>query len=470
MKITTDNSEQHKLIDRVREAGQGHVFKYWDELNESSRASLLNQLQQVDLTLMAALHEKFIKSGHDSQKKGDLKPADFIRLPTTDLQQAAHRQAKKVGEEALRAGRVAAFLVAGGQGTRLGFNGPKGKFPVSPVKNKTLFQLHAEKILALSGKYDVAIPWYIMTSETNHAESVEFFKSNSYFGLGAENMMFFRQEMIPALDPHGKLILDAKDHIFRNPNGHGGSLSALKNSGALDDMKGRGIDFIFYFQVDNVLVQMCDPIFLGDHIQENAEMSAKVVVKTEPAEKVGVLGSIDSRLGVIEYSDLSDGQMQARNADGSLKFQAGNIAIHILNVDFVERENEGGLRLPWHVAHKKISCLDETGSLVEQDQPNGYKFETFVFDALGDAKRTVILEVDRAEEFSPVKNKEGIDSPETARRDMENQFHRWLKVAGVAGSAGKGAIEISPLFALDAEDLEEKLSSDFPISTGVYLA
>lgn len=468
--VTAGDTEQQKVVDHVHEAGQGHVFKYWDELNESSRASLLNQLQQVDLTLMAALHEKFIKSGHDSQKKGDLKPADFINLPTTKQQQAAYHQAKKVGEEALRAGRVAAFLVAGGQGTRLGFNGPKGKFPVSPVKNKTLFQLHAEKILALSRKYDVAIPWYIMTSETNHEESVEFFESNSYFGLGAGNTMFFRQEMIPALSPHGKLILDARDHIFRNPNGHGGSLSALKNSGALDDMRGRGVDIIFYFQVDNVLVKMCDPVFLGYHIQEDAEMSAKVVVKTEPAEKVGVLGCVDSRLGVIEYSDLSKAQMQARNADGSLKFQAGNIAIHILNVDFVEKESEGGLRLPWHVAHKKIPCLDETGSVVEHDQTNGYKFETFVFDALGDAKRTVILEVDRAEEFSPVKNKEGVDSPETARRDLGNQFRRWLEAAGVAWSVGKDAIEISPLFALDAEDLKEKLPSDFQISTGVYLA
>lgn len=405
---------------------------------------------------------------------GTFEPAEFTPLPETPEEISLFCQARGIGEKALRDGRVAAFLVAGGQGTRLGFDGPKGKFPVSPVKNKTLFQLHSEKILALSKKYDVIIPWYIMTSETNHQETVDFFVAHDYFGLNSKNVMFFRQEMIPALDPYGRLILDEKDHIFRNPNGHGGSLSALKKSGALDDMKSRGIDLIFYFQVDNVLVKICDPDFIGSHLQEQAEMSAKVVTKTDPGEKVGVLGRIDGKLGVIEYSDLAEAEKTARNPDGTLKFRAGSIAIHILNVDFVELENEGGLKLPWHMAHKKVAHVDEEGNRVEPDEPNGYKFETFVFDALGDAKETVFLEVKREEEFSPVKNAKGIASPETARRDMVNQFRRWLEQAGVqiptdCNNAANGLIEISPLFALDGDDLKVKVNSDLKIEDKLYL-
>jgi UDP-N-acetylglucosamine/UDP-N-acetylgalactosamine diphosphorylase len=369
---------------------------------------------------------------------------------------------------------VAAFLVAGGQGTRLGYSGPKGKFRISPIKEKSLFQLHAEKILAMSRKYRANIPWYIMTSDTNHQETVDFFETCEYFGLNPKDVVFFSQEMIPALDANGRLILDAKDHIFTNPNGHGGSLSALKKSGALEDMRRRGIDLIFYFQVDNVLVKICDPVFLGYHVQNQAHMSTKVVAKTDPYEKVGVLGRMNGRLGVIEYSDLSDEQKEARNPDGSLKFGAGNIAIHVLNVDFVEQENQGGLRLPWHIAHKKIPYLDENGKRIEPKEPNGYKFETFVFDALGDAEKTVILEVKREEEFSPVKNAQGVDSPATARRDMINLFGSWLEKAGVpiprdSQNNVKGKIEISALFALDEEELIHKIDPDLKFEGRLYL-
>jgi len=467
MNITASNPQEQKIIDRVREAGQEHVFKFWAELDDTGKTRLLQQLSDIDFDLLSRLKRDFIDTD-EKQLDAVLEPANFIPVPETPEQQANHQAARETGEEALRAGRVAAFLVAGGQGTRLGFSGPKGKFPISPIKEKTLFQLHAEKILALSRKYEVTIPWYIMTSEANHKETAAFFEEHDYFGLKAKDVMFFRQDMIPALDPKGRLFLDRKDHIFQNPNGHGGSLSALKNSGALEEMKQRGIDIVFF------LINMCDPVFIGYHLRDDAQMSAKVVQKTDPAEKVGVIGYINGNLGVIEYSDLPEEQQNARNPDGTLKFRGGSIAIHVFDVEFIEQENRGGLRLPWHVAHKKIPHLDGDGNLIEPDAPNGYKFETFVFDALGDAERAVFLEVNRKEEFSPVKNAEGTDSPETARRDQSNLFGSWLEEAGVqiqrdANHNVQGKIEISPLYALDAAEVRARVDSDLKFEGELYL-
>ncbi len=474
MKVKSTNPAEQKIIQRVYQAGQGHVFRFWDELTESSRQKLLSQLAKIDFDLLEYFYMHLIKNSNVKSHQLSLEPVECITLPKSQEEEQKFARAREVGEQALREGRVAAFLVAGGQGTRLNFPGPKGKFPITPVKNKSLFQLHAEKILALSRKYGKTIPWYIMTSATNHDETVEFFAANHYFGLNSPDVYFFQQAMVPALDENGRLILDAKDHIFTNPNGHGGSLSALKESGALDDMRRRGIDLIFYFQVDNVLVKICDPVFLGFHLTEQAEMSAKVVAKEDPLEKVGVFGRINGRVGVIEYSDLSDEEKVARNPDGSLKYRWGNIAIHVLNVEFVEKENRGGLRLPWHRAYKKIPYLDEQGQLIYPEEPNGYKFETFVFDALGDAERCVILEVKRKEEFSPVKNARGVDSPETARRDMVNLFGSWLEKCGVKVPRDRdqnviGSIEISPLFALEFEDLQKKIDSNFKFTDPLYL-
>lgn len=462
------------LIQKVKEAGQGQVLRYWEELTEGQRKRLIDQLRTIDWDLIARLKSELVDSPQGSVFQGRIEPVAPIPLPTTEKQRAERTEAREVGEEALRQGRVAAFLVAGGQGTRLGFQGPKGAFPIGPISGKSLFQLHAEKLLALRRRYRRGIRWYIMTSETNHQETVAFFSEHDFFGLDSNEVHFFPQEMVPALDEQGHLILDAKDHIFTSPNGHGGSLQSLKKSGALYDMKQRSIDTIFYFQVDNVLLKMCDPVFLGYHLREKADMSAKVAAKRDPWEGVGVIGRINGRLGVVEYSDLSDEEKTACNPDGTLKYNAGNLAIHVLSREFVERETESGLNLPWHVAHKRVPYLNENGQQVFPEKPNAYKFETFVFDALGDANRAVILEVDRTEEFSPVKNAKGIDSPETARRDMANFFGRWLERAGVDVPRDRRgnvipAIEISPLFALDEEELLGKLPRGFNLEGDTYL-
>ena len=457
-----------EIIDKVYAAEQGHVLRFWPELNDSERAQLARQLNEIDFDLHCRLRRKYILSNNPGQVPHDLEPAEFIPLPKNRAGRDAWNNARTVGVRALRDGRVAAFLVAGGQGSRLGYDGPKGKFEVTPVKKKSLFQLQAEKIRALSKRHRIVIPWYIMTSETNHNETVSYFEDNDYFGLGRENVILFPQAMVPALDANGRLFLETKSTIFRNPNGHGGSLAALNSSGALDDMKRRGIEYVFYFQVDNVLINICDPVFLGFHIQGEADMSAKIVEKSDPEEKVGVIGRIEGRLGVIEYSDLPHELKYAQNDDGTLRFRAGSIAIHIFNVAFVEQENQGGFHLPWHLAKKQIPFVDENGNTVTPDEPNGYKFETFVFDALNDAKRAVFLEVDRAEEFSPVKNAEGVDSPATAETHMIAQFARWLTAAGIPYPKST-KVEISPLFALDEEEFVAKVDRNLKVGNELYI-
>ena len=451
------------LKEKFEAAGQGHVFRFWDELDEEARQRFLKQLEKIDLDLVTQLVRDFVKNPQKAKFRGKLEPAEVIPIPRTPAQREEAEKARQAGETVLRAGKVGLILVAGGQGSRLGFPGPKGAFPITPVRNKSLFQWHAEKIRAIEKRYGVTLPWYIMTSESNHAQTQAFFEENDYFGLQREQVFFFVQDMLPAVDADGKIILDRKDHVFTSPNGHGGTLLALRKSGALDDMKKRGIEQLFYFQVDNVLVKIADPIFIGYHVQANAEMSSKVIPKKHPFEKLGVIGMLDGKLSVIEYSDLSEEDAMATNADGSLRYNAGSIAIHMFRRDFLEAETEKGTKLPYHMAHKRIPFLDENGRLVEPEEPNGFKFETFIFDALRDTTASVVMEVRRDEEFSPVKNKTGDDSPETARRDLSDLFGRWLEKAGVAiprDAEGHviGRIEINPLFALDEAELIEKIN------------
>ncbi len=471
--IRHPDPQKQKIIDETVGAGQAHVFKWWKDIGDDARERLLEQLSTIDFDELDALYKEH-SEGAVPPLREEIEPADTIPVPKSNEQVEAASTAASAGEEAIRAGEVAVFLVAGGQATRLGFDAPKGAFEISPVRKKPIFRLHAEKILALSKKHNAALPFYIMTSETNDSATREFFGENEYFGLDPADIFFFKQEMTPALDLDGKLILDAKDHIFTNPNGHGGSISSLKSSGALDDMKARGIKRVFYFQVDNVLIKIADPVFLGHHIERGAEMSAKVTPKSGPEEKVGVVCRVGPKLTVIEYSDLPDELRYARNEDGSLMFSGGNIAIHILDVDFVERLNSRRHSLPYHIARKSIPCLDDGGELMNPDGKNGLKFEKFVFDALGEARETVVMEVVRDEEFAPVKNADGEDSPASALEMTQNLYAGWLEAAGAtvprnAAGAPAGPIEISPLYALDAVELKEKLPPSFEVKFPLYL-
>ena len=465
--------EDRDLVRTFESADQGHVFRFWDGLNPRSRQNLMDQVRSIDLGLVGRLGKACRKDMDVKAEKELLEPALFIPIPETPDQIREARRARSQGEKAIREGKLAAFLVAGGQGTRLGFDGPKGMFPIGPVSRKSLFQMHAEKILAFGRAFSVSIPWYIMTSETNDDVTREFFQNNRHFGLDSGNVVFFKQRMIPALDHSGKLILEQKGRIFMSPNGHGGSLLALKESGAIDDMKSRGIEFISYFQVDNALIRIVDPVFVGYHILQKSDMSSKMAQKRDPDEKVGIFGRAGGKLRVIEYSDLDPVLAQRTAPDGRLVFGAGSIAIHLISVSFVEELVRGGFKLPYHVAHKRIPCIDEEGESVQPEQPNGYKFETFVFDALQQARHPVILEIVREEEFSPVKNSQGEDSPETAERDITRLFLGWFEQAGITVPAETAKdpdvkAEISPLFALDLEEFRKKIPEHFAMKRQVY--
>ncbi len=468
-------AEATALLEAAKVAGQEHLVQHWHKLSAAGQQRLLRQIASIDFQLITDIYTNLLRENKTAHTHLTLEPAEVISL----AHQRAHPQEcaamRAAGADLLRRGQVAAVLVAGGQGSRLGFEGPKGAFVFGTLSGKSLFQLHAEKILATSRRYRAAIPWYIMTSRANHEETKAFFAQHRFFGLPAHDVFFFQQGMMPAIDENGKIILEAPDSIFMNPDGHGGALQALARSGALADMQRRGITEIFYFQVDNVLLHICDPLFIGYHAAAQAEMSAKVCGKRDPYEKIGVIGKKDGRLTVIEYSDMSDADKEMRNPDGSLKYNSGSIAIHMLRVDFVARLVESRQHLPWHIAHKKIPFINAAGELVKPEQPNGYKFETFIFDALGEARGSVVLEVARQVEFSPIKNDSGVDSPETARRDYYKLYAGWLEQCGIkvprdGGGWPKIKIEISPLFALEAQELARKLPADFKLEEEVYLS
>jgi len=310
------------------------------------------------------------------------------------------------------------------------------------VTDRSLFEIQAQKIRGLRRRYGRCLPWCVMTSSATDTPTREFLRRNAWFGLPEEDVLFFRQAMVPSLDFEGRLFLEAPDRIFENPDGHGGCLTGLLDSGVLDDLEDRGIDTIFYYQVDNPLVRMCDPAYLGFHEAAHAEVSCKVVQKTDPEEKVGIVTRANGRVTVVEYSELDDAHRQQRDASGDLVYWQGNIAIHLFATQFVRRvAREADRTLPFHAAVKKIPHLASDGRHVVPTEPNGRKFERFVFDALSVAENVCIVEADRAVEFSPVKNAEGADSPPTARRDLIASYRRWLSEAGVAQPDGDPAIE-----------------------------
>jgi UDP-N-acetylglucosamine/UDP-N-acetylgalactosamine diphosphorylase len=448
--------DTHRLIESYRQAGQGHVFRFWDELSEAGRAELAAQAAEIDLTEIARLNATLVVPAQGAAADlAGLEPAPYVPIPDNGGDAAAWAQARAAGEEALRAGRVAAFVVAGGQGTRLGYDGPKGTFAVTPVTGKPLFQVFAEKILAAGRRYGKPLHWFIMTSHANHEATESFFAKHGYFGLDRERVHFFRQGRMPAVDFEGRILLETKSTIALSPDGHGGSLRALVRSGALELMRREGVDLLSYFQVDNPLVRCVDPAFIGFHIGAGAEMSSKMIPKAYPEEKVGVFCQRRGRTEVVEYSDLPmERQREVDPATGRLRFLAGSIAIHVFNRSFIERMAGGAGALPFHRADKKIPCIAADGTPVKPEKANGVKFELFVFDALPSANKTVTLETCRCDEFSPVKNADGVDSPRTCRDDQLRQYVRWLRAAGVdvpvdATGLPPFALEVSPLFGDD---------------------
>ena len=455
-----------KIKQLLEENNQQHLLNFWEKLGENSRSKLLAQIMEIDFDSVKRMRELLSKAGGKIQHD-DIEPAEVF-----ELNDAKRSELKLIGEKAIKENTTAVLLVAGGQGSRLGFDGPKGMYPIGPVSGCSLFCIHARKILALERKYKAQIPFYVMTSQANNAVTEEFFEKNDYFGLNRERVKFFSQGMWPALFADGRIVMDAPDNIFRSPDGHGGVLSALQKTKMFSDMRDRGVRTIFYFQVDNPMVNVLDPAFVGIHIREKADISVKVCTKRNAQEGLGVVVRKNGRNAVVEYSELTTEQKEARRPDGRLKFLYGSVAIHIFSLSFMEREAE--VALPLHLAHKKVPYCDSDGRTVIPDKPNAYKFEKFIFDVIPDASKAINIAFDREEEFAPLKNAAGDDSPATCKAALTAKYSRWLEYAGVLVPRDKDGykyqVEIDPVFAVCKEDLKGKLSAGFKVSEDTFLS
>lgn len=432
----------------LKKNGQEQILRYWKKLKASERKALLEQIATIDFKEVKRCQA--LLPGAAGDVAAPVKKGKPTAPKVAELKGAALKKARAAGEAELRAGHVGVLLVAGGQGSRLGFDGPKGAYSIGPVTGASLFYFHARKILALSVRYATNIPFYVMTSAANYDATVAHFEENDYFGLNADDVVFFKQGMWPGMTADGKIILDAPGHVFMSPDGHGGMIAALKANGCFADMKKRGVKTLFYFQVDNPLVEVADPAFIGLHTLEKSDYSLKLCAKRDPNEGLGMVVKRDGHFDMIEYTEMTDEMNNRRTKTGDLYFKYGSPAIHVFDRAFLE--HEAAKDMPLHLAHKKIATVDEKGNVVKATEPNGYKFEKFIFDALGDAAGVTCFAFDRHEEFSPVKNAEGKDSPATCQADLQTKWRRQLAAAGVE-VAETTPVEIDPAYALDAEDI-----------------
>ncbi|MDP7033168.1 MAG: UDPGP type 1 family protein [Planctomycetota bacterium] len=450
---------------RLREVGQGHLADHLARLDNEERHRLVSQLERIDLESVERRVAMHLDSGVTAEELR-FEPVDAIEVPREMQEQQRAEISREIGLEAIASGRLGLLMVAGGQATRLGISGPKGLVPIGPISGKNLFQWHAEKILALGKRVGRSLPWMVMTGPANDEETRQSFEAQGYFGMPKEDIFFFCQGTVPAVDLKGRMFLSSRDAVFENPDGHGGVLEALKCSGGFSWLEDRGVDQLFYFQVDNPLIRVGDPVFLGHHLQARAEMSSKVVEKFDSDEKVGVVGKLNGQTAVVEYSDLPEKFCRQTDDEGRLRFRHGNMAVHLFSCPFlVERGARVEESLPFHVAWKTIPHLDASGKMVQPEAPNGLKFERFVFDLLPHASSSVTMTVERNLEFSPVKNREGNDSQESARRDLVELFARWLESAGLDvprndQGAVRAPIEIAAGWGQDEQEVRARLVGD----------
>jgi UDP-N-acetylglucosamine/UDP-N-acetylgalactosamine diphosphorylase len=441
--------------------GQGHLLRHAATLSGPTRERFLGEVAGFDPAELAPLIQTYVRGDGALATHARLEPADVVGLNDPSRTPARH-----TGEALIRAGKVACFTVAGGQGSRLGYEGPKGCFPTSCVTNKPLFQIFAESIAGVQNRAGVVIPWYIMTSPLNHDATVAFFAQHRHFGLEPGAVRFFPQGVMPSFDKStARMLLAEPGVLATNPDGHGGAFRALRVSGALEDMQRRGVEHLSYFQVDNPHARPVDPVFLGLHASSpnsSGQFSSKMVAKAAWDEKVGVFCKADGRTQVIEYSDLPVDLAKQTDDAGRLRFIAGSIAIHAIGVEFIERvSGDPDFALPFHRAIKKVPYFDpQTGRHVEPTEPNGIKLERFVFDGIPMADKSIVVETDRVEEFAPVKNATGTDSIVSSKQLQTERAARWLAACGVAvprraDGTVDAVIEISPLTAQDPEQLKE---------------
>lgn len=390
-------------------AGQEHLLQYFDELDEAQQTGLLNQIEALDLSLL-----DLIKDGVKEVPKGKLAPLGAVTLDEIKEKKDTY---KKRGLEAIRQCQVGAVLLAGGQGTRLGLDKPKGMLNVGIHKELYLFEQLVNNLMEVVKEADAWVPLFVMTSEKNNADTVAFFKEKDYFGYNKDYVFFFVQEMAPSVGYDGKILMEAKDRLSTSPNGNGGWFSSLVKAGLLDKINELGVKFLNVFAVDNVLQKMADPVFVGATLEAGTVCGSKVVAKADPNERVGVLCLEDGRPSIVEYYEMTDEIIHSRDDKGNLLYNYGVILNYLFDVktltDILNRS------MPTHVVEKKIPYINEKAELVKPQEPNGYKFETLVLDMIHMMDNCLSFEVEREHEFAPIKNATGVDSLESARKLME---------------------------------------------------
>ncbi len=440
------------LVERLEAAGQGHLLAHLESLAPPARKALLEEIEVLDL---GEIRDALSRLREGPAQPSALEAPEVFPLRRASEQEALARAARKAGEALLRAGKVACLTVAGGQATRLQWEGPKGCLAVGPVSGRTLFEIHAGKLAGARRRYGGSLPWYVMTSPANHEATVRAFEEKAWFGLPKEDVRIFPQGTVPAVDLEGRLLLAASGGLVRSPDGHGGLFGALRSQSILEDARRRGVEHFSYFQVDNPLIPVADALFLGLHARRRADLSAKFVAKRDPGEKVGLLVRTGGRVGCVEYSDLPAALAAERDGEGRLRLRFGNIACHAISLPFAASISPDDL--PFHRAEKAIRALGPDGREV---LVHGVKFERFIFDALPRAREVVLLEVEREEEFSPVKNASGENSPATAAASLAAQAARWFVKAGLSlpppGPGGFPLVEVSGRFALDEAEFLER--------------
>ena len=462
MTIVLDHRFEETKV-RYDQYNQGHVLKYYPKLSIEEKGELLDQLQGIQVEKLSGFLNA-AKEQLDESTSGEIIQPFSGKVVSTLSDKNFIDSCHDLGIQAIQKNAVATILLAGGQGTRLGFDGPKGMYDIGLPSGRTLFELIALKIkrlIKLSEKDDgtkVRLPLFVMTSPMNHKVTEEYFLSNNYFGLSREDVIFFEQGVLPCLTPEGQIIMESPFKCAMAPDGNGGIYPAMERCGVLSDMISRGIEHIHVFAIDNAMVKPADPTFIGYCIQQSADCGNKVLWKTGPHEKVGVIAEKGSKPCIVEYSDLSKEMAEQIFDDGKLVFGAGNICNHYYTVSFIQNQVLPKMGNMYHVANKKIGVWnDEELKCITPSSNNGIKLESFIFDVFPLSKEMAVLEVERASEFGPVKNAPGAkyDSPDTARLMMSDMVKGWMLDAGAdLVGEGSGICEISPSMSYGGEGLE----------------
>lgn len=394
-----------EAYEKLEKYGQLHVLKYYEELTAEEKKELLAQIEDMDLALVEACKHK-----SELNKKGKITPLSAMQLKEIE---ARKEEFTAVGMDAIKAGKVGAVLLAGGMGTRLGSDAPKGVYNIGLTKDVFIFQRLIENLMDVVRAADTWIHLFIMTSDKNHEATTNFFKEKNYFGYNPEYVTFFMQDMAPATDYDGKVYMEAKNKISSSPNGNGGWFSSMMKWGIVDKIHEAGIEWLNVFAVDNVLQRIADPCFVGATIVTESEVGAKVVRKNAPDEKVGVMCLEDGRPSIVEYYDLTEELMNAKDESGEPAYNFGVILNYLFQESVLE--DIVAKKLPLHIVAKKIPCLNEAGEFIKPEEPNGYKYEQLVLDMIHELNSCLPYEVVRNHEFAPIKNKTGVDSVESAQ-------------------------------------------------------